>query len=121
MGATLKKNQDYTALSYMQWAAWGVIDVEKLERMQRRNYINHVRQELALHGLELECAGTSMFPFYRIHTIEREEGNTKPVWQTELTTREDRRQAIKEAFKNVCRLALVRIDPERFATEPHNG
>ena len=117
MGKALKKNQDYSALGYLQWAAWGVVEIEKLERMQRRNYINHVREELKLHGLSLECAGTSMSPISRIYTDAKQEGKNTPVWQTTLA----KRNPNNENFKHACFQALVHIDPTRFNAEPHNG
>lgn len=111
MGAALKKGQDYTQLGYMRWAAWNVIDIETLERMQRRNYINHVRQELALHGMTLEAGGSTKAPYYRIYIPPPEDGAKGPVWSTTSANYKS------GAFAKVCKDALMRIDPEGFAKE----
>jgi hypothetical protein len=51
-------------LSHVKWAAWGVIDIEKLERLQRRNYIKRARSELEAHGWALTCGGNTRSPHY---------------------------------------------------------
>jgi hypothetical protein len=53
-------------LCHAKWAAWGVIDIEKLERMQRRNYIKRTRNEFAACGWALTCGGTTRSPHYRL-------------------------------------------------------
>lgn len=120
MGAALKKNVDHKELSYLRWAAWGVVDIEALERMQRRNYINHVREELKLHGMQLEVGGSANAPYYRVFCYAAPTGageKPKLEWQGTSAT-----SAFKQhAFKAVCLAALTRIDPKALATEDHNG
>jgi hypothetical protein len=53
-------------MNHIRWAAWGVIDIEKLERMQRRNYIKRARAELKAADIKLECGGSTNVPFYRV-------------------------------------------------------
>lgn len=107
MGGALKKNQDYTDMSRTRFAAWGVVDIELLERMQRRNYINHVRQELKQHGIELECGGSTKAPYYR--TFIQNDGKT--IWSSTSA------QLKTLAFSKVCKDALLHIDPDGFARE----
>jgi hypothetical protein len=106
MGKALKKNQDYTTMNRLKWAAWGVIDIEKLERMQRRNYINHVREELKQHGCTLECGGGRAGPYYRVYK-QRVHGDLE--WSV-LTTPHERQAG--NAFSRVCYKALVKLDPD---------
>jgi hypothetical protein len=113
MGAALKKDQDYRSLSYIRWAAWGVIDIEALERMQRRNYINHVREELKLHGLSLECGGSTTAPYYRIYEMVVTGVGEKPKVEWSTTSANYK----SGAFTKVCKDALLRLDPEGFARE----
>lgn len=56
-------------MSHVSFAAWGSVDVEKLERMQRRVYIRHVREELAKHHLALECGGSKQRPYYALYRM----------------------------------------------------
>lgn len=112
MGAALKKNQDYAALGHLRWAAWGTIDIETLERMQRRNYINHVREELKLHGMVLECGGNAV-PYYRILTTGAIPGGKGPEWSTTSANIKDK------AFCKVCRDALFKIEPDANPEEQH--
>jgi hypothetical protein len=44
-------------MSATSFAAWGSIDVEKMDRLQRRNYINKVRAELKAAGYSLHSGG----------------------------------------------------------------
>lgn len=113
MGAALKKDQDYYSLARLRWAAWGVINIEQLERMQRRNYINHVREELKLHGMHLEAGGSKPRPFYRVFV----QGDTDkvPSWAFASSRNDDK------AFQNVCLHALLKIDPTAHDMETPNG
>lgn len=108
MGKALKKNEDYTQLNRLKWVAWGVVNVESLERMQRRNYINHVREELKLHGCLLECGGGKDRPFYRIAYLY-------PTIWTEVTAYDKRNP--QHAFQDVCLKALRRLDPDHANSE----
>lgn len=107
-GGALKKDQNYADLSRLRWAAWGVINVEVLERVQRRNFINHVREELKLHGMKLECGGSTKAPFYRIYT-------EKPDGKIDWSTTSAKMQS--GAFTKVCLDTLVKIDPEHAKQE----
>ena len=51
-------------MNYIMWAAWGVVDIEALDRMQRRNYIKRCRAELALRYVKLDCGGSTANPHY---------------------------------------------------------
>jgi len=112
MGKALKKNQDYKTMNRLKWAASGVIDIEKLERMQRRNYINHVREELKLHGCTLECGGGRAGPYYRIYRNAAPTGvGERPAQEWSVVTAPHERQA-GDAFSRVCYKALVKLDPD---------
>lgn len=87
--------EDHT-LDHLKWAAWGVIDIEKLERMQRRNYIKKVRAELGPHGVKLECGGSTRVPYYRVHN------ESTSVTQF---------AAGGDAFKRVCLAVLEKLEP----------
>lgn len=118
MGAALKKDQDYASLTRLRWAAWGVVNIETLERTQRRNYINHTREELKLHGLTLECGGTTSQPYYRIFEaggVTVPGSGAKPKWSTTCGSS----TGDKSAFTKVCLEALKRIDPEAFQELKH--
>jgi hypothetical protein len=100
-----KKKVDPATMTYLKMAAWGVVDIEKLDRLQRRNYINRVRVELEPHGFELVCAGSKLNPGYRIVQPLPTEGDN------------DNKQVILgwtgvTAFKDVCLSIAKRIDPE---------
>lgn len=119
MGKALKKNEDYTQLNRLKWAAWGVINIEELERMQRRNYINAVREELKLYGVKLECGGGPGKQFYRAFkpiphgTPNPIVTNLKSEW-VEVTGFGERGQ---QAFQSVCLRVLRRIDPDHANME----
>lgn len=53
-------------MNRIRWIAWGVVELEKLERMQRRNYIKAIREELTPLGISFESGGVSNNPFYRV-------------------------------------------------------
>ncbi len=115
MGKALSKNQDYTTLNRMRWAAWGVIDIETMERMQRRNYINHVREELKLHGCVLECGGSTTNPHYRIFKLQA--GTTEPAKGKGLKPEWAEFSAGPVAFRSVCLGALCHLDTEFMLNE----
>lgn len=56
-------------MSHVSFAAWGSVDVESLERMQRRVYIRHVREELAKYQLALACGGSKGRPHYALYRV----------------------------------------------------
>lgn len=86
--------EDHT-LDHLKWAAWGVIDIEKLERMQRRNYIKKVRKELEPHSVKLDCGGSTRVPYYRVH----DDTNFAQI------------AAGDDAFKRACLAALEKLEP----------
>jgi len=56
-------------LNHTKWAAWGVVNVEALDRQQRRNYLKKVREELAAVGYALHPGGTTQQPWYRAENV----------------------------------------------------
>lgn len=64
------KTEETDPLAHIKWAAWGVINIEKLERMQRRNYIKRARSEADSIGWELSCGGSTRSPHYRLASKE---------------------------------------------------
>lgn len=115
MGAALKKNQNYAELSYLRWTAWRVIDIETLERMQRRNYINHVREELKLHGMRLECGGGAAHPYYRIFKLATVGVAHAPAQPKSIEWQSTSAGIKEQAFGKVCHDALLKIDPNAIA------
>ncbi len=53
-------------MNHVRWVAWGVIDLEKLERMQRRNYIKKIREDVTPLGIVFEPGGVKATPWYRV-------------------------------------------------------
>src|SRR6266436_5511838 len=62
------------SMNHIRWAAWGVVDIEALERMQRRNYIKRARAELVEKGITLNCGGSKATPWYGISLPKDEKG-----------------------------------------------
>jgi len=90
-------------MNHVRWAAWGVIDIETLERMQRRNYIKRTRAELSKDNITLSCGGSSNNPWYAI-ILPTPDGRTIP------------QHAVggEDAFKKVCGWLLKELgDHER--------
>lgn len=102
MATGIKKSVDVTLLSHTMWAAWGVIDIETLQREARRNYLKTVRAELATKGYDLECGGIGQRPFYRIF----EQGLALPDTNGWTVT-----NATGGGFGAVCKAFLQRVDP----------
>ena len=91
-------------LNHVKWAAWGVVDIERLERMQRRNYIKRARAELAFKGIELKCGGSKTTPYYAVQPVEVTE--TSPLKAVSHTA------AGVDAFKKVCAHAVSVLEPQ---------
>jgi len=53
-------------MSHPHFAAWGVIDIESMERMQRRHFIRKCREYLAEHHMKLHCGGQKRFLDYAV-------------------------------------------------------
>lgn len=53
-------------MNHIRWAAWGVVDIEALDRQQRRIYIKRTRGQLAEKGIMLNCGGSTSQPWYDI-------------------------------------------------------
>jgi hypothetical protein len=82
-------------MNHIRWAAWGVINIEALDRMQRRNYIKRTRAELAKKGITLSSGGSKSVPWYSI-SLPRAEGAPPEK-------KADKGVAGGEgAFRNVC-------------------
>jgi len=108
MATGIKKGHVPEDLSYLRWAAWGAVDIEKLQREPRRNYIKAVRAELATRGYRLECGGTQKKPYYRIyldHVDANSVGGTP--WSTTSAT--------EGGFARVCKDFLNKEDPNHAA------
>lgn len=88
-------------LNHVKWAAWGVVDIEALERMQRRNYIKRARAELHAAGLKLECGGSKTTPYYAVVAVDDE---------VKKVTRQIAAGA--DAFKKICAHAVGMLEPE---------
>lgn len=79
------------ALGIVRWSAWGVFDIEALDRLQRRNHIKRVREALATVGCELHCGGST----------------NKPYYQVKLPDDKKKAFAGKDAFRKACELVIV--------------
>ncbi len=53
-------------MSALAFAAWGSVDIEALERVQRRMYLRRVRKEIKPFGLLLHAGGQSKNPHYQV-------------------------------------------------------
>jgi len=81
-------------MNLIRWAAWGTINIETLDRQQRRNYLKKVRAELAEKGYSLQPGGSTQRPWYMV-TKDGEEGqNNKQI------------AAGEGAFSKVCAWVL---------------
>ena len=91
-------------MNHIRWAAWGVVDIEALERMQRRNYIKRARVELAEKGIVLSCGGSTQTPWYSV---------TLPPASGENIVKQQASGG-RDAFKKVCEWLLKELgDHER--------
>jgi len=82
-------------MNHTKWAAWGVVDLEALDRQQRRNYLKKVRDELAARDLELHSGGSTKTPFYAINYAAKD----KP----------SQCYAGVDAFKKICAWSLEQL------------
>lgn len=92
-------------LNHVKWAAWGVIDIERLERMQRRNYIKRARAELASKGFELKCGGSKGVPFYAL-------AEASTPMETTAFGGKGHTAAGADAFKKICARAVSMLEPD---------
>lgn len=53
-------------MNHIKWVAWGVVDVEALNKHRRRNYLKKIRDELSAKGFTLHPGGSKTMPWYRI-------------------------------------------------------
>lgn len=88
-------------MNHLRWPAWGTIEIdnpEQFDRMQRRNYLRRVREELKDGPVTLHMGGSKHNPFY-IATIQLDSGVQK-------------KQAIggKDAFKKICAWILTELE-----------
>lgn len=111
MATGVKKYVDPALLTHIRFAAWGVIDVETLNREARRNYLKTVRAELSTRDYALVVGGVPGSLYYAIHSPVLEDGST---WKAQA-----HHNAWSEpAFKIVCREFLNREDPDHANPEP---
>jgi hypothetical protein len=110
MATGVKKGIDPKLLSHIMWAAWGVIDIEKLGREPRRNYILTVRAELETRGYSLEVGGIAQRPFYRIYQNGNTEDPNKPGWATQWSVNSSSHSV--GSFGFVCKQFLEKEDPD---------
>jgi hypothetical protein len=98
-------------MNHIRWAAWGVIDIEALERMQRRNYIKRARAEMAEKGIVLSCGGSTQTPWYSITlpTAKGEPLNKMPGAAKPGEKGNAKAAGGKGAFKVVCEWLLEEI------------
>lgn len=64
-------------MNHVRWIAWGVIELEKLERMQRRNYIKKIREDVTPLGIVFDCGGVSSNPWYQFMLTEPDPAKPK--------------------------------------------
>jgi hypothetical protein len=107
-------------MNHIRWAAWGVVDIEALERMQRRNYIKRSREQLAAVNIKLECGGSTQTPHYLVSLptplVEIKMGHGGAAKTLEKA--EGHAAAGKDAFKKVCTWVLQKTeDKENTAHE----
>lgn len=65
-------------MSALAFAAWGSVDFEGMDRMQRRAYLNRVRKEISGHGLILHSGGQARavngrpaVPHYQVMNVDK--------------------------------------------------
>ncbi len=64
-------------MNHVRWVAWGVIELEKLERMQRRNYIKKIREDVTPLGIKFESGGVAKNPWYKMEFLAEPPKNEK--------------------------------------------
>ena len=94
VAGTIREAQE-DQMNRIRWAAWGVVNIEALERMQRRNYIRAARVEAAELGISLVSGGSKTQPYYQFILAPTPEGHVQK-----------HASAGKDAFRNVCRWLL---------------
>lgn len=96
-------------MNHIRWAAWGVIDIEALDRIQRRNYINNVRAELRALNIDLHCGGRNQFICYG---VQLPGAVTKCVSAKAAAQDRLHKQVFagKDAFKKLCAWLLVKLE-----------
>jgi len=90
-------------MNHIRWAAWGVIDIEKIPSdhtsggngQARREYLKKVRQELSELNMILHVGGSKNIPWYGIGL--RGEDKTMGV------------KAGDDAFKKLCAWVLEHV------------
>lgn len=81
------------ALGIVRWSAWGVFNIEALDRLQRRSHIKKTRAALATVDCELHCGGST----------------NKPYYQVKLPDGKKKAFAGPGAFQKACALVVVEI------------
>ena len=79
-------------MSALAFAAWGSVDFEGMERIQRRAYLKRVRKEIEPHGLIIHSGGQApKAPHYQVMNVDKKL----------LYTGDSFREACTEALKVV--------------------
>jgi hypothetical protein len=60
-------------MSHLHFTAWGTVDIEKLERLERRRFIREIRKVCGEHGLVFHSGGQQSNLTYSLWR----EGNAK--------------------------------------------
>jgi hypothetical protein len=85
-------------MNHLKWVGWGVVDVEALDKQQRRNYLKKLRTELSERGYTLHPGGSTQVPWYRI----TKNGDVSDSKHSETIAGEG-------ALKKICAWALVQL------------
>lgn len=91
-------------MSELHFAAWGSVDFEKLERIQRRNYLKRARQELKKHGLYIHAGGQKGHPVYNVQ-VYLHAGDPNNLEMEKIQT-----YAGEKAFAKACQFAIDLIE-----------
>lgn len=86
-------------MNHTKWVGWGVVNVEALDKQQRRVYLKKIRAELAERGMQLHPGGSTQVPWYRITRV----GNGPETAKVEETI------AGEDALKKICAWALIEL------------
>lgn len=62
-------------MSAVAFTAWGSVNIEEMERLQRRKYINLLREEIKEYGLVLHAGGSKGRPLYTLYKGEEKAEN----------------------------------------------
>lgn len=89
-------------MNHTKWVAWGVVNVEALDKQQRRSYLKKLRGEMAEVGFTLHPGGSTQVPWYRV------EGTPESKAHTIAGT---------DALKNICAWVLTQVGEADVSSE----